>query len=61
MEIERKPEVFRILDGYPDLYEIPPKMLPHMEALGILPVKVLNKAIISNVLDGLDALYGKDT
>ncbi len=48
------------LDGYPDLYEIPSEMIPHMEALGIVPRHVPNERIAAQVLKNLDRQAAQD-
>ncbi len=42
------------LNGFPDLYEIPESVIPHMEALGILPSKIPNDRLVAVVLKTLD-------
>ncbi len=49
------------LDGMPPLYEISPKSLPHLEALGLIGsdiVRVTNKRIIESTLAALDVTDG---
>ena len=42
------------LDGYPDLYEIPESLIPHMKALGIMPRRITNERLVAIVLKNLD-------
>lgn len=42
------------LDGYPDLYEIPESLIPHMKALGIVPRRITHERLVAIVLKNLD-------
>lgn len=51
------------LDDMPPLYEISPKSLPHLEALGLIGsdiVRVPNKRIIESTLAALNLTEGTD-
>ena len=51
------------LDDMPPLYEISPKSLPHLEALGLIGsgiVRVTNKRIIESTLAALGGTKGEE-